>query len=443
MTDDHAHAEDGRAPRHDAGADLDAPPDELEAIEPGDTEDDDEDTTGGQCRTFLIKRDPQQRLDSYLQQRLRGISRSRVARLIQHGGVTVNDGPAKPSHNVRRGDRISIVLPAPAVRIIHPEPMDLDILYEDDHFIVLNKQKDLVVHPARANLSGTLINGLAWHFKRQVEAAGHDWKTWETSGTGPGRGSSKSRSKGVDGLSSVGVEDLRPGIVHRLDKNTTGCIVVAKSDFAHWRLARQFEKRQVNKAYLAIVHGNFERVGDVIEQPIGKHPTMREAYAVRHDHYGRPSVTLLRVREQYRGYSLVELELKTGRTHQIRVHLSYLGHPIVGDLVYGGEPVGFAELDDPPMPAAHRTHMTFARHKEEGESMEAAARARDDMIMCTPSLHAAFLQFMHPATREKMTFTAPVHEPMLTLLRELRRRPAEAPVAREGVWTDLDQLVRG
>ena len=213
--------------------------------------------------------------------------------------------------------------------------------------------------------------------------------------------------------------------------------MVAKSDDAHWGIARQFADRTTLKAYLAVVHGNVDPPGGVIEFPIGKHPTIREAYAVRHDRNAKPAVTLYRVREQYRGYSLVELELKTGRTHQIRVHLSYIGHPIVGDIIYGGEPIGTSELDDPPVAAGFRRDLTFAREKEAGQRIEADALSRDDLILAHPALHAALLSFTHPATGQMVEFTAPLHEPMAGLVAELRRRRIDAPVADDGYWIDL------
>ncbi len=397
----------------------------------------DEPTTGHIEHDILVRRDPKMRLDQYLQNRLKGISRSRIQRLIDSGAVTLNDHPPKASAIIRQGDRIHVVLPPPAVQRVDPEPMPLDILFEDDDLVVINKTAGVIVHPARGNTRGTMVNGLAWHMKQQLEAEGGQWKAWTTSGVAH-RPGAKARSRQVKGLSTVGAEDLRPGVVHRLDQFTTGCIVFARSDWAHWRLARQFERRQTLKAYLALVHGNFDHTGDVIDQPIGKHPTIREAFAVRHDSNARDSVTLYRVREQYRGYSLVELELKTGRTHQIRVHLSYLGHPIVGDVVYGGEPLRRADLDDPPLPAAHRRYLNCVRTKEEGLAVLERARTDPDTLLYHPALHAALLSFRHPRLEEAVTFTAPVHEPMRGILNALRQRRIDGPVATEGYFVDLD-----
>jgi len=394
-------------------------------------DDDDHPLAGGERLRFRIKRDPQKRLDRYLQSRLKKFSRAKVQQLIALGGVTVNGADPKPSTIIRRGDRIDVILPPPPAHYLQPEDIPLHILYEDEHFVVVNKQADLIVHPARSNLSGTLINGLAHHFLKQQQQRDGD--------------AAVDPSEGVRGLSSVGDQDARPGVVHRLDRFTTGCIVVAKSDECHWGLSRQFERRTNTKAYLAVVHGNPEREGGVIDEPLGKHPTIREAMAVRHDSVGKASVTLYRVRERYRGYSLIECELKTGRTHQIRVHLSYLGFPIVGDLVYGGEAIGAAELDEPVIPAGHRRNLNFARTKAEGVKAFDAAQQRDDLILTRPALHAAYLQLVHPLTKESLEFTAPVHEPMRTLIKALRQRPAPdaGPVATEGTHTDLEQLVPG
>ncbi len=394
-----------------------------------------DESLGVERRTIKVRRDVKQRLDVYLQQRLKGISRSRIQKLIELRGVTVNHLPAKPSTTIHAGDVIDIILPPASVRTIEPEPIPVNVVYEDDSFIIINKQADLVVHPARSNLNGTLLNGLAYRFARQREEAGQAWKPHKT------RGFSKQESSAIEGLSEVGAEEFRPGIVHRLDRNTTGVLVVAKNDQAHWAIARQFENRTTLKAYLAVVHGNFDSAGGVIDQPLGKHPTIREACAVRHDSSARNAVTLYRVREQYDGYSLVELELKTGRTHQIRVHLSYTGHPIVGDLLYGGEPVGQTELDTPPIAAGSRAFLTYAREKEEGRRIAARANARPDLITTLPALHATLLRFAHPISAEQVTFTAAVHEPLRSLIHAMRSHPGPGPVATEGYWVDLSAAV--
>ncbi len=368
-------------------------------------------------RRFELGKESAQRLDKFLRMRLGGASRHQVQKLIQHGGVTVNGKPAKASQSLRGGDIVEAVVPPPPVPNCNPEPMALTILFEDEHLIVLNKQAGVIVHPARSNLSGTLINGLAYHFQQRAAGGG----------------------AAAAGLSTVGADDWRPGVIHRLDKNTTGVIVFAKSEAAHWKVAKQFEDRTTLKAYLAVVHGQPEGPGGVIDLPIGKHPSIREAMAVRFDSSGKDSVTIYRVRERYKGYALVELELRTGRTHQIRVHLSYLGFPIVGDLLYGGEAVGGRELDEPPRAAGAGRHLNYARDRDEGERLEEALGRRDDLLVTCPALHAALLRLHHPMRKETMTFTAPVHEPMATLIRELRKRPdpVSGGTAREGTWIDL------
>ncbi len=374
-----------------------------------------EELEGGQPLRFVLSKNAKLRLDKYLQNRLKGMSRHQVQKLIALGGVTVNDKSPKPSTSLKQGDVVDVMMPPQPTADLNPEPIPLDIVHEEDGFVVVNKQAGLIVHPARSHLSGTLLNGLAHHFQQQGSA----------------------------GLSDVGKADARPGIVHRLDKNTTGIIIVAKREDQHWVLAKQFEHRTNLKAYLAVVHGCPDQPGGVIDQPIGKHHTIREAYSIRHDSAGKDSVTIYRVRERYEGYALVELELKTGRPHQIRVHLSYLGHPIVGDVIYGGEVVGTPELDQPPHAAGSRPHVAFARTKEQGLAIEKQVAERDDVIMCTPALHAALLRIQHPDTGEPMPFTAAVHEPMRTLIRELRKRPAPGSVVEEGWHVDLSRALPG
>ncbi len=323
--------------------------------------------------TFSLQRDLKARLDRYLTSRITFMSRNQLQRLIESGAVEVNGREAKASTRLRENDEVTVSLPPPPDKSIKPERMDLDILFEDEHLIVLNKQPDIIVHPARSELSGTMINALAWHFRHASPTGGE--------------------------LSSVGEQFARPGVVHRLDRDTTGCIVFAKTDEAHWKLGRQFELRTVDKRYLALVHGRVEPDVQVIDKPLGPHPSRekgyREKYVVRHDDLGKPSVTICRVRERYRDHnrpvgdqdvSLVELELKTGRTHQIRVHLSSEGWPIVGDTMYGG-----------------RTR-TLPDGREIGRQM----------------LHAALLAFEHPVRSEPMAFVAPVPDDMRALIDSMR-----------------------
>lgn len=306
---------------------------------------------------FELLKDLDKRLDRYMVDRVPFLSRTQMQRLIEEEAITVNGRVPKSSTKLRKGDRIVATLPPPPSGAIQPENIPLDVLYEDDAIIVVNKEAGLIVHPARSHKSGTLVNALAWRFKH---VSGGE-------------------------LSKVGEEFARPGVVHRLDKFTSGAIVSAKNDTAHWRLGKQFEMRRTDKRYLALVHGHPERDVETIDLPLGKHPTIKEKYAVRHDDTGKPSLTIARVRERYTAldgtlYALVELELKTGRTHQIRVHLSYLGHSIVGDDMYGGK---------------HVTERALG-----GDS--------DVMLLSRQALHATTLGFRHPMTEQPVRFTAPL-----------------------------------
>lgn len=342
--------------------------------------------------TFRLNRDLGKRLDRYLVDRVPFLSRTALQRLIDEGAVTVNNRVPKASTRLRLGDVIVAVLPPPPSSAIPAEPIPLDILYEDSEIVVLNKQANLIVHPARGNLSGTLINGLAWHF--------------QSSGSGQ--------------LSSVGEENTRPGVVHRLDRHTTGVMVVAKTDTAHWRLGRQFEQRRTSKRYLAVVHGRMEPIADLVDMPLGKHPTVREKYAVRWDESGKSAQTVYRVRELYRDHSLVEVELRTGRTHQIRVHLSHIGYPIVGDDMYGGRHLALHDLD----PSAPR-----------------GSASEEEWIIRRQALHAATLGFTHPITREPRIFAAPAPTDLRELIGLLRRHHEPERLDVPGVEVDVDAIL--
>jgi len=343
---------------------------------------------------FVLRRDLQKRLDRYLSDRIGFMSRTQLQRLIDEGGVTVNQRRPKASTKLGLGDRVEVFLPAPPAHEIPPEPIALDVLYEDEHLIVLNKQADIIVHPARTHLAGTLINALAYRFLHQTGGS----------------------------LSGVGREHARPGVVHRLDRHTTGAIVFAKTDEAHWKLARQFERRTVDKRYLAIVHGHVEPALDVIDLPIGPHPSRlkgyREKYVVRHDHLGKPAVTIYRVLGRYgaggatAGCSLVEVELKTGRTHQIRVHLAHLGWPLVGDDMYGGTAT--------PL----------------GDAVPEVAISRQ-------ALHAMTLGFEHPVSEQPMSFRAPLPPDLRDLLTALRLRPGHEPEPPPGAALTPERILSG
>lgn len=314
------------------------------------------------------------RLDKYLTTRVTFMSRNQLQNLMGGGAATVNEKPAKPSTKLKEGDRITLVIPPPPSGEIEPDNIPLDILFEDDHIIVLNKQPDFIVHPARSENRGTMINALAYHFAHVTGG----------------------------GLSSVGKDFARPGVVHRLDRNTSGCIVFAKSDHAHWKLGAQFQDRKVNKRYLALTQGRVEPDHHIIDYPLGPHPSKakgaREKRVVRHDELGKPSVTICTVRQRYtlppskrypqpQHYTLVELDLKTGRTHQIRVHLTHQGFPIVGDDMYTGRPL--------------TTH-------------------DNTTLLDRQALHAALLEFDHPITNERLTFNAPLRAEIINAIQYLQ-----------------------
>ncbi|XAM00252.1 RluA family pseudouridine synthase [Phycisphaeraceae bacterium D3-23] len=395
---------------------------------------------GAERMRWTMNKNSSLRLDKYVQGRLKGTSRSQVQKLIELGAVTVNGNEAKPSQKLRGDDVVEVVVPPKPADDLIAEDIPLDILYEDDGFIAINKQAGFIVHPARSHLTGTMLNALAWHFQHHpgnsVELKTNDNQTQaipeHIEGTNRPPSKPKSKKKTKPALSSVGQDKARPGVIHRLDMNTTGVILFGKQDESHWLLAKQFEDRTNTKAYLAVVHGNPQPSAGTIEEPLGKHPTIREGQAVRQDSTGKHALTLYRVREHYDGYALVEVQIKTGRTHQIRVHMQYLGFPIVGDLLYGGELVGPREIENPPHPAGARPHLNYARPKDEGKKLEARAIDRLEqgdahpdgaILMPTPALHAGYLQVRHPIHRHDMTFTAPLHEPMLTLVKALRKRP--------------------
>lgn len=303
----------------------------------------------------------ERRIDKYLAGRFRNLSRRFIQNAIKAGTVKVNGEPVKPSFKLSHRDVIDFVMPEPPSKTIEPENIPLDIIYEDGDLIILNKPCNLIVHPARGNRHGTLVNALAYY---------------------------------SDELSS-GLGEFRPGIVHRLDRNTTGVMVVAKRDTAQWKIAKQFELRQVRKSYLAIVHGTPELTADRINAPLGVHPKMREKYAVRRE-TGKEAVTFYEVIEAFRGFSLVHCKPRTGRTHQIRVHLAYLKHSIVADDMYGGKLVYPWQLAD-----------------EEPQAQ--------NPVIARCALHAWTLEFTHPTTEQRVKFEAPLPNDMQIFLELLRQ----------------------
>lgn len=359
--------------------------------------------------SFTLSRDRGKRLDRYLVDRVPFMSRTTMQRLIRERAVTVNGRVPKASMKLRIGDTVLVHLPPPPSTDIPAEDIPLAIVYEDADLVVIDKHDDIIVHPARGNRSGTIINGLAWHFRH--------------------------RSGGE--LSPVGADDARPGVVHRLDRHTTGVMVAAKTETAHWRLGRQFEERSVEKRYLALVHGAVEPVADEIDLPIGAHPSDKHRYGVRFDAWGKAARTIYRVRECFQAragreaadaYTLVEIELKTGRTHQIRVHLSHLGWPIAGDDLYGGRFLHAGELDPGLEPGS-----------------EDAAR----VVLRRQALHATLLAFDHPHDDpnepghepDRRRFVVPVHADIRATILALRSGRGSRRVDPPGAELDLDEIV--
>lgn len=295
------------------------------------------------------------RLDAYLTAKIDGWSRARLQRLIETGEVLVNGKVAKPSFKVSPEDKVEVELTSAPVGNFTPENIPLEIVFEDDCLIVVNKPAGLVVHPAAGIHSGTLANALAYHFQQ---------------------------------LSNPG--SIRPGIVHRLDKDTSGLLVVAKTESDHEVLADQFRARTVFKSYVALVYGVVKQDSGRIEQPIARDPRNRTRMAIVPG--GRGALSLYKVRQSFNAFTLLDVELKTGRTHQIRVHLAWLKHPVVGDELYGGG--------------------------RENSVQDVQLRAQIRKLK-RQFLHAEQLGFRHPRTGEEMRFTAPLPPELTDLLASL------------------------
>jgi len=300
-----------------------------------------------------------QRLDAFLAEHIESWSRSRLQRLIDDGDVVVNGRATKPSYKLRANDQVDAELTALPLTSFTPEDIPLEIIYEDDFLVVVNKPAGMVVHPAAGVAGGTLANALAFHF--------------QTLSSGNG--------------------ESRPGIVHRLDKDTSGLLVVAKTESAHDDLANQFRAREVFKSYLALVHGQPEKGRGEIDQPIARDPRHRTRMAVVRG--GRPALTLYRVRQRFDRFTILDVELKTGRTHQIRVHLAWLKLPVVGDETYGG-----------------------GRDKTVSDPVIRSRIAK----LGRQFLHAEQLGFRHPRTQEFKKFRAPLPTELSEFLDELTNR---------------------
>ncbi len=296
---------------------------------------------------FIEKEDEGKRIDAFISEATE-LSRANVQRLLSSGDIFVNGKTVNKSYKTSNGDEISLHIPEPEITDILPENIPLDILYEDNELIVINKPQGMVVHPAPGHISGTVVNALMYHCK--------------------------------DGLSGINGE-LRPGIVHRIDKDTSGVIVAAKTDRAHISLSEQLAAHSMTRLYNAIVYNGFSEPEGTVSTLIGRAKNDRKKMAVLL-HGGREAVTHYRVLEALGKYTLVELKLETGRTHQIRVHMAHIGHPLVGDTVYGSG------------------RQTFSLNGQ--------------------CLHARVLGFIHPVSGEYMEFSSPLPDYFETLLKRLR-----------------------
>ena len=289
-----------------------------------------------------------ERLDAFLARSVEGLTRSAAQRLLEEGAVTSGGRPLKKSEKTAPGQVVEVVLPEPEPVDVLPQNIPLDVVYEDSDVIVVNKPVGMVVHPAPGHPDATLVNALLYHCG--------------------------------DTLSGINGE-LRPGIVHRIDRDTSGLIIAAKNDFAHQRLAAQLQDHTLARIYRCIVAGNLREDSGTVNAPIGRHPVDRKKMAVVAN--GRSAVTHWSVLERFPGYTYVECRLETGRTHQIRVHMASIGHPLLGDEVYG--------------------------------------RGKNPFHLEGQTLHAMVLGFVHPSTGEYMEFEAPLPEYFEELLRKLRQ----------------------
>lgn len=299
---------------------------------------------------ILLRADREgERLDQLLARSVDGLTRSAAQRLLEEGAVTLNGAPARKNTRTAPGDAVALSLPDPVEVDIRPQNIPLDVVYEDADVIVVNKPVGMVVHPAPGHPDGTLVNALLYHCGNSLS--------------------------GINGA-------LRPGIVHRIDRDTSGLIIAAKNDFAHVKLAEQLQDHTLARTYRCIVTGNLREDTGTVNAPIGRCPADRKKMAVVAG--GRNAVTHWTVLERYPRVNYVECRLETGRTHQIRVHLAYIGHPILGDTVYGAKK---------PVPG-----------------------------LTGQCLHATGLEFIHPATGEKVSCTCPLPEEFIRMLEKLQRQ---------------------
>ena len=299
---------------------------------------------------FTVENQDGERIDRYLSEELADRSRSYIQKLIKENHVTVNQKPVKANYRLSLGDRVEIDLPEAKEPDIKPEDIPLDILYEDKDIIIVNKPKQMVVHPAPGHYSQTLVNALMYHCGFELS--------------------------GINGT-------MRPGIVHRIDMDTTGSLVACKNDMAHQSLSKQLIEHSIRRIYVAIVHGNIKEEDGTVNAPIGRHPTERKKMSI-HSRNGREAITHYQVLERFGNYTYIQCELETGRTHQIRVHMASLGHPLLGDMVYGPKKCPFPHL--------------------QGQT-----------------LHARTLGIIHPRTGEYLEVNAPLPAYFIELLDKLRK----------------------
>lgn len=288
-----------------------------------------------------------ERLDRYLSEIYAEQSRSFFQKLIKEGHVTVNQAVQKANYRLKAGEIVEFEIPDAVPVQIEPENIPLDVLYEDDDLLIVNKPKGMVVHPAIGHYSGTLVNAIMYHCKESLS--------------------------GING-------EIRPGIVHRIDKDTTGSLIVCKNDEAHTKIAAQIKEHSVTRKYVGVVAGNFKEDGGTVEGAIGRHPVDRKKMAINEKN-GKPAITHYRVLQPLKSASYMEFSLETGRTHQIRVHMASISHPLLGDTVYGSQ-------KNP--------------YKLQGQA-----------------LHAKTIGFVHPSTGEYMEVSAPIPEYMLKLVHKL------------------------
>lgn len=317
-----------------------------------------------------FKADPGQsllRIDKFITARLENTSRTRVQNAANAGNILVNNIQVKPNYKVKPGDIVQVVLPTPPREIeIIPEDIPVDIIYEDDDVVVVNKAPGMVVHPAYGNYTGTLVNALMWHFK--------DLPLFNTG-------------------------ELRPGLVHRIDKNTSGILVIAKNEFAHNRLAKQFFDRTTDRKYIALVWGTPDPPEGTITGNVGRNPKDRKImYVFADGSQGKHAVTHYKVIENLGYISMVECKLETGRTHQIRVHLSFIKHPLFNDDEYGGDRI--------------LKGTTFTKYQQFVRNCFA--------ILPRQALHAKSLAFDHPVTRKRLSFDSELPEDMLRVSEKWR-----------------------